>query len=244
VRPPFATLARDYSRLSRKFERVARLIYCVRGRYRSGPIGKAKTIDRANENGVDPGEAALSPLRAFIVLAAVAVIAGGAIIGASGPDRFGNPRDWSREAGPARPAPSASKSEPEGGELTEGEALALFERLRRRLEAAYRRRSVRTLLEAVDRDSPQFAQSMSDLRLLERNNLLDRTRSRRLETRILEIDPGRVVVSERSAVRPRYLDDATYVEIDLKIERTRSSAEWILERRGDRWVITSSRASG
>jgi hypothetical protein len=177
------------------------------------------------------------------VLAAVAVVAGGAVIGASSPDRSSIPQDSPRDLEP-RPATSASTSHLGGGELNEGEALALFERLRRRLEAAYRRRSVRTLLEAVNRGSPQFFQSRSDLRLLERNNLLDRTRSRRLEVKILAIDPGRVVVSERIAVRPRYVDDATYVEIDLKIERTRSSAEWILERLGDRWVITSSRATG
>jgi hypothetical protein len=217
----------------------------MRGRYPVRVNREGIVIDRASESRVEPEEAALTPLRAFFVLVTVAVVAGAAITVASRPDASGSPQDSVREAGSApRPAPSVSTSDQTGGELSESEALALFERLRRRLEAAYRRRSVRVLLEAVDRGSPQFSKSRSDLRLLERNNLLDRTRLRTLEVTILAIDPSRVEVSERTAVRPRYVDDATFVEVDLKIERTRSSSRWIIERRGDRWSITSSRATG
>jgi len=128
--------------------------------------------------------------------------------------------------------------------LSEGEARALFARLRRKLEAAYRLRSVQTLHEAVGRGSAQLAQSRSDLRLLERNNLLDRTRTRTLEVSIVAIEPARVVLRERAAVTPRYLDDATYVEVDVKLQRSTSTSEWTLERQGERWVITSSRATG
>ncbi len=64
--------------------------------------------------------------------------------------------------------------------LSEGEAKTLFTRLRRKLEEAYRQRSLEALQDAVGRGSPQLAQSRSDLRLLERNNLLDRTRTRTL----------------------------------------------------------------
>lgn len=128
--------------------------------------------------------------------------------------------------------------------LTEEEARSLFGRLRRKLEAAYRRRSVRALVEVVARGSPQFSHSRSDFRLLDRNNLLDRTRTRRLSLSIVAIEPDRVVVSERTAVRPRYLDDATYVEVDLRLGSTTSTSEWTLEREGGRWVIASSRASG
>lgn len=128
--------------------------------------------------------------------------------------------------------------------LSEGEARALFARLRRKLEAAYRLRSIETLHEAVGRGSAQLAQSRSDLRLLERNNLLDRTRTRTLEMSIVAIEPARVVLRERAVVTPRYLDDATYVEVDVKLQRSRSTSEWTLERQGERWVITSSRATG
>jgi hypothetical protein len=179
------------------------------------------------------------------VLVALAVVAGGWIIAASAPDRPASsqdPVDGAAVVGRG-PSPSASASAGAEKELTGSEALVLFDRLRRRLEAAYRRRSTEALLQAVSRGSPQFAQSRGDLRLLERNNLLDRTRSRTLEVSIVTVDPGRFVVSERSVVRPRYVDDATYVEVDVKLRRTRSSSEWILERRGDRWVITSSRAT-
>ena len=127
--------------------------------------------------------------------------------------------------------------------LSEDEARALFARLRGKLEEAYRQRSVEALQEAVGRGSAQLAQSRSDLRLLERNNLLDRTRTRTLEVSVVAIEPTRVVLRELAAVTPRYLDDATHVEVDVQLDRTRSSSEWVLERQGERWLITSSRAT-
>jgi hypothetical protein len=79
--------------------------------------------------------------------------------------------------------------------------------------------------------------------LLERNNLLDRTRSRTLDVSILAIEPDRLVVSERTSVRARYVDDATYIEVDLPLGPKRSTSEWTLERRADRWLIASSRVT-
>jgi hypothetical protein len=178
------------------------------------------------------------------VLVALAVVAGGLIIAASAPDRPASSQDPVDGAAVDGRGSSPSASAGTENELTEREALGIFGRLRRKLEAAYRRRSSETLLQAVSRGSPQWARSRSDLRLLERNNLLDRTRSRTLEVSIVTIDSGRFVVSDRTVVRPRYVDDATYVEVDIELRRTRSSSEWIVERRGDRWVITSSRATG
>ena len=180
------------------------------------------------------------------MLVTLAVVAGGLIIAASTPDRPASspdPVDGAAVVGRGA-SPSVSGSAGTENELTEREALGLFGRLRRKLEAAYRRRSAEVLLQAVSRGSPQWARSRSDLRLLERNNLLDRTRSRTLEVLIVTVDPGRFVVSERSVVTPRYVDDATNVEVDVELGRTRSTSEWIVERRGGRWLITSSRATG
>jgi len=193
-----------------------------------------------------PGGPALSPLRAFVVLLAFAVVAGGVIVAATNTDRPSPTRDSRKEAGGVSPpqTPSASAPYESGSVLSEDQARALFGRLRRKLEVAYRRRSVESLLEVVGRGSPQLSQSRSDLRLLERNHLLDRTRSRTLDVSVVAIEPGRVVVSERTSVRPHYIDDATYVGVDVRLGRTRSRSEWTLERQGDRWVITSSRASG
>jgi len=138
-------------------------------------------------------------------------------------------------------APTPSEAH---GMLGEAEAKELFARLRRKLEAAYRQRSLGALQEAVGRGSAQLAQSRSDLRLLERNNLLDRTRTRTLEVSVVAIELDRVVLRELAAVTPRYVDDATHVEVDVQLNRTRSSSEWTLERQGQRWLITSSRATG
>ena len=188
----------------------------------------------------------MSPLRAFVVLVAFAVVAGGLIVATSTADRPSPIQDSRRNAEGVSPPQTASVStrDESESELGEVEALALFRRLRRELEVAYRRRSVEALLEVVGRGSPQHFRSRNDLRLLERNNLLDRTRSRTLDVSIVAIEPGQVVVGERTVVKPRYIDDATYVEVDLQLGRTRSTSEWILEQRDDRWVFTSSRVTG
>jgi len=209
-----------------------------------GPTGD-EAIDRSSEKSVEAGGPALSPLRAFVVLLAFAVVVGAVIVAAT-TDRPSPTQDSRKEAGVVSPSQTSPVPIPDesGSELSEAEARALFGRLRRKLEVAYRRRSVEVLLEVVGRGSPQHSQSRSDLRLLERNNLLDRTRSRTLDVSIVAIEPGRVVVSERTDVRPLYIDDATYVGVDMRLGRTRSRSEWTLERWDDRWVITSSRAIG
>ena len=209
-----------------------------------GPTGD-EVIDRTSEKGVEAGGPALDPQRAFVLLLAVAVVAGGVILATTTPDRPAI-QDSRKEAGGVSPsrAPSVSTLDESGSELSEGQARALFRRLRHKLELAYRRRSVETLLEVVGRGSPQHSQSRSDLRLLERNNLFDRTRSRTLDVSIVEVEVDRLVVSERTVVRPRYIDDATYVGVDVNLGPMRSSSEWTLERLDDRWVITSSRATG
>jgi len=217
----------------------------VRGRYRSRVKGD-EVIDRTGEKVVEAGGPGLSPQRAFVLLLGFAVVAGGMILAATTPDRPGPNQDSRKEIGGVSPsrAPSVSTLDESGSELSEGEARALFRRLRHKLEVAYRRRSVEALLEVVGRGSPQHSQSRSDLRLLERNNLFDRTRSRTLDVSIVEVEVDRLVVSERTVVRPRYIDDATYVRVDVNLGPTRSSSEWTIEQRDDRWVITSSRATG
>jgi len=178
----------------------------------------------------------LSPLKAFAALLTFAVLAGSGLVAAFAPDSPTS-RESANES--TRPGPREVETR-----LSEEEARALFDRLRRRLEAAYHGRSHRALIEVVARGSPQHAQSRRDLQLLERNNLLDRTRSRTLDVSIVAIEPDRLVVSERTAVRARYLDDATYIEVDLPLGPTRSTSEWTLEKRVDRWLIVSSRVTG
>jgi hypothetical protein len=232
---------RNPTERSREFRDCSPL--CVVGN-RSGPT-EDEVIRRDSVNEAEASGQALSPLRAFIALTIVGVAAGAVVLVGSVPDSPG-PRESAipvEGASPGR-SPSLSPTPGEAEELLgEGEARALFARLRSKLEEAYRQRSVAVLHEAVGRGSAQFARSRSDLRLLERNNLLDRTRTRTLEVSIVAIEPARVVVRERAAVTPRYVDDATHVEVDVQLDRTRSSSEWTLERRGERWVITSSRAT-
>jgi hypothetical protein len=89
--------------------------------------------------------------------------------------------------------------------------------------------------------SPQFKAVRRDLRTLATNNLLDRTRTSTLGLQVVESEAGRIVVRERVLIRPRYVDDATHVEVDVDLERRRVTSEWTIERDGLRWRIVGSR---
>ena len=193
------------------------------------------------------GGPALSPLRAFLGLAIAAGVAGVLVVAASRPDSPADPqgsRVPERESS-LEPTPASSPPERESDvTLSKDEAEAVFRRLRRWLERAYRKRSVELLPRSTRPGSPQFAQSRRDIRFLARNNLLDRTRTRTLRVAVAIAEPGRIVMREHAIVGPRYLDDATYIEVNVRLRNTRSRSEWTLELTGDRWLITSSRASG
>ena len=205
-----------------------------------------EVIDRVSDRKNGPDGPALSPLRAFLWLTIAAGVAGTLVVATSRPD---SPADSHGSRVPEResslePTPSSSPERESDVTLSKDEAEAVFRRLRRGLERAYRERSVQLLREATRPGSPQFAQSRRDIRFLARNNLLDRTRVRTLRVALAIAEPGRIVVRERAVVGPRYLDDATYIEVNVRLRNTRSRSEWTLELTGDRWLITSSRASG
>lgn len=176
----------------------------------------------------------LTPLRGFMLAVVVAIAGGFAFAGLRG--------NGARSGGsPVTPAPSASEASRELPAPDTGEALAIFTELRGGLERVYRRRDPRSLAAVVKPGSPQFKAVRRDLRLLATNNLLDRTRTRTLGLVVVESDPGRIVVRERVLVRPHYVDDATYVALDVDLERSRVTSEWTIEREGVRWRIVRSR---
>jgi hypothetical protein len=172
------------------------------------------------------------------VLGAVALIVG-AVVAASMPDPEGD----SAPAAPNESEALRTRTTPteDPSTLTAREARTIFTGVRRRLEEAYRRRSIDLLEEVAGPGSPQLARGRRDLRLLERNDLLDRTRIRSLQVTLVSIAPGRLVVRERAEVRPRFVDEATHVELDAGLARRVSISEWVLERQGAAWMIISSR---
>lgn len=198
--------------------------------------------DRGDIRRAESPQPPLSPMRAFAVLALIALVGGLVVASAA----------WNRSeegAGEAQPpprptpdlVPSPSPLPDEGGDpaLGRDEALGLFADLRRGLERAYRKRDVGLLGNVVRRGSPQFDRSHKDIRLLERNNLLDRTRIRTLKVTIVSNGPDVIIVRERVLVRPRYIDDATYVEVDVDLTPTKTTSKWTMERVGRTWTIVS-----
>ena len=194
--------------------------------------------------GKTAGEASptLSPARGFLLVAAVAIAGGVAVAGL----RDDGVRRGS-SAAPTSPGAQVSSS-PSAFEESAGragpdtaEALAIFTELRGGLESVYRRRDPRSLAEVVEPGSLQFKAVRRDLRILATNNLLDRSRTRTLRLVVVESEAGRIVVRERVLLRPRYVDDATFVEVDVDLERSRVTSEWTIERDGERWRIVGSR---
>ena len=203
-------------------------------------MGERRKDDAGNTTGGAPPP--LTPVRGFVLVAAVATAGGLVIPGLLG----GGERDG---ASPVTPTPTAEVSSSpiasgEGPELAEPdteEALAIFTELRAGLERVYRRRDLAALTAVVRPGSTQFKAVRRDLRLLATNNLLDRTRIRTLGLEIVGIEAGRIVARERVVIRPLYVDDATHVEVDVDLERSRVTSEWTIERDGLRWRIVGSR---
>jgi hypothetical protein len=200
---------------------------------------------RRDDAGRTKGEASpppLTPQRGFLIAAVVAIAGGLAVAGLRGDGAR-------REGSPALHSPSAevfsspSASEESAGLVGPGtdEALAIFTELRGGLESVYRRRDSRSLTEVVKPGSPQYKAVRRDLRILATNNLLDRTRITTLGLLVVESEAGRILVRERVLIRPRYVDDATHVEVDVDLERRRVTSEWTIERDGVRWRIVGSR---
>ncbi|MGH2751831.1 MAG: hypothetical protein ACRDK3_13310 [Actinomycetota bacterium] len=202
---------------------------------------EARTQPR--DSGTEPARRSLGPLRAFVAAVALALV-GVAVVAAMSPNHPAgetSPRPSVRENTTPAPAAEDHAGDPE---VDGARAKAIFAELRRGLETAYKERDLAALREVVDPGSPQFVQSRNDLRLLEKNNLLDRTQTRAVSVTVVSIEPARLVVRERAAVRPRYLDDVTYVEAEVALARTRATSEWTIERREAGWVIVSSRVTG
>lgn len=139
------------------------------------------------------------------------------------------------------PSPTAPRTQLSGP--SEDEALTIFSGLRDGLERVYRLRDRASLRDVVEPGSAQFDSVLTDLRVLVRNNLLDRTRTKTLGLDVVEAGAGRIVVRESVLIRPRYLDDATYVEVDVDLRRNRVTSEWTIENEGDGWLIVGSRRS-
>ncbi|MGH2825950.1 MAG: hypothetical protein ACRDKF_03155 [Actinomycetota bacterium] len=201
-------------------------------------MGEQSRNDAGNSTG---GAPPFTPLRGFILAAAVAATGGLLIAGLAA----SRESDGSARVTPAPTtevsSPITSKGSPEVAGPDTGEALAIFTELRNRLEVVYRRRDPGALTAVVKPGSAQFRAVRRDLRLLATNNLLDRTRVRTIDLEVVESEAQRLVVRERVVIRARYLDDSTYVEVDVDIARSRVTSEWVIEREGARWLIVGSR---
>ena len=201
-------------------------------------MGERRRKDAGNSTGGGPP---LTPLRGFMLVTAVATTGGLLIVGlAANRESDGAARVTptpTREVSP----PITSGGTPEFAEPDTGEALAIFTDLRNRLEGVYRRRDPAALTAVVKPGSPQSRSARRDLRLLASNNLLDRTRIRTIGLEVVESEAQRLVVRELVVIRPRYLDDSTYVEVDVDLAPSRVTSEWIIEREGARWLIVGSR---
>jgi len=198
--------------------------------------------DEGDNHEAKSSQPPLSPTRAFAVLAMIALVGGLIVASATWNPSEDVPADTQPSPQPTPDRVRSPSASPDGGGdpvLSRSEALSLFADLRHGLERAYRKRDLVLLGNVVRRGSPQFDRSRKDIRLLERTNLLDRTSVRTLKLTLISSEPDVIVVSERALVRPRYIDDATYVEVDVDLVPTTTTSEWTIERVGETWSIVS-----
>lgn len=166
-------------------------------------------------------EQGMSPVRAFLLLSAVAAAVAIGVFAA---------RD---EAAPSEP-PRAART-PDYS-LTDGEAIAEFERLNDQLLLAYRERNIALAEDVLTADSPMLPRVRSEIRTLIRSATFSRTTFDPLSTSVIENEPTVIKVSREEVLRPRF-ETETGEEATASGRSHRQKLEWTLHLDHGAWRL-------
>jgi hypothetical protein len=166
----------------------------------------------------------MAPVRAFLMLVAVAVVVPVTIL-ATRP-----------EAAPTKPPAQATPD----FSLTDPEAIAEFERLKHLLAQAYRSRDVTLIDQFASSDPGDGVQQVAEeIQTLIRDQVLYRTREKRESLQVVVNTSDRIELREVVVKAPRFIDEADRENIALDERPQRQTIIWQLRLEGDRWRIHS-----
>ena len=181
-------------------------------------------MDERGEVGRRPAaeerEPLLSPVRAFLMLAAVAVVVPLTIL-ATRP-----------EAAPTTPGAARGPD----FSLTDEEAIAEFERLHGLQLAAYENRDVSIVPRVYTPDSPVAPRVVKEITKLLRQDVTTTTDFETRDVLVLRSGPSEVVLKQTAVVDAKFFNDDGD-EISLNAPAELQEIEWTLRRLSDTWLI-------
>ena len=185
-------------------------------------------MDESGGTGPRPRQvevAGLSPMRAFIVVCALATVVGGMIFA-------------TRDASPSEP-PSGPPRSPDYT-LTDAEAIAEFERLHDSVITAYRERDV-SLIKTFALPETRFARTVEDeIRTLVRDRVLDRTRIQSLSRSVTRNTPTLVELEQVVFERPRFVDARSGRDVTVNASPMEQTVVWTMELAGGQWLLSGA----
>lgn len=165
--------------------------------------------------------AGLSPVRAFLLVAALATIAGAGLFA-------------SRDASPSEPPAEPSRSPDHS--LTDAEAIAEFERLNAQLMRAYEERNV-ALAEAVfTSDSPMLPRVRKEIETLIDEGVVSRSRFRVKALEVVRNSTTMIVLERLQVIFPRF-ETELGEDVTSRSVPEKQRSEWVLNLRNGRWLL-------
>jgi hypothetical protein len=185
------------------------------------------------------GGAPMSPVRAFLLLLALLVLAGVVLLMTTRPERA-EPIQMERPqgAGDNGVTQEGPESRPEE-RLTKAEAKKIFEDLQGLVYKATRKRNLSILTKAIAPVGASFKPASESIRKLLRDDVLDKTKFRSIDVRVLEVRKGRIRVKEERRLHPCFVTEGG-VDVTRGPPAVKQVTLWALHRFGQNWLIESA----
>ena len=165
----------------------------------------------------------LSPVRAFLMLAAVATIVPLTIL-ATRPE--------------AAPSAAPSPRTPDFS-LTDAEAIAEFERLHESLMRAYLTRDVTRVKTFAAPGSGLEASVVREIEELVSDGVIDRTITKEISTTVVENEADTVLLEQSVIESPRFVDAQSGRDVTVSAQPQRQVVLWALRLSDNEWRLTS-----
>lgn len=187
--------------------------------------------ERATQPQLTTTRRGLTPLRAFAVVATLALLTGTALY-FSTPDIAQSPQS---DAPPAVLSPSPARASP----LSRTEATQLFEELRADALSVGLKRDETAIGNSMVEDGPLAIRSASLIRRLRQSDVIDRTRFRLLKVRMLNAEPDRMRFQTVHEVRPCFVTEEGQ-DVTKAPAVVQQSVIWTLFQVEGRWLINDT----
>ena len=185
------------------------------------------------------GGAPLSPVRAFLLLMALLVLAGVILLLTTRPERAEPIRMERSQAAGETGAPQENPESRTKQHPTKAEAKKIFQDLQGLVYKATRKRSLSILTKALAPGGTSFKPASESIRKLLRDDVLDKTKFRSIDVRVLKVRKGQIRVKEERRLLPCFVTEGG-VDVTRGPPAVKQVTLWALHRFGQNWLIESA----